>query len=137
MVMCEFPSMLETPFIPLGISLQDGLSILKQWGYDVLETSEKEVCFMVKTSTVGTAIYPKNDNVGSVWYDDPLGRETEEGKQKKVRLYLARYGVLKNWELRMDNGWMHYWFNPKDKVAMVYGIHKDVIRFNQYEEKNA
>jgi len=37
----------------------------------------------------------------------------------------------------MDNGWMHYWFNPIEKVAMVYGINKDVIRFNQYHEEHA
>lgn len=32
----------------------------------------------------------------------------------------------------MENGWMRYWFNPVDGVNMVYGIHMDVIRFNEY-----
>jgi len=32
--------------------------------------------------------------------------------------------------MRMDNGWMHYWFNDKEGIQMVYGIHNDVIRFN-------
>lgn len=34
--------------------------------------------------------------------------------------------------MRMDNGWMHYWFNDKEEIQMVYGIHNDVIRFNMF-----
>lgn len=128
---------LKSPFIQLGISIEAGLFILKELGHNISETNEKEVCFTVNTASFSVAIYPKNSIVGSVWYDDPLGRETEEDKEKKQKLYLARYGKLESWELRMKNDWMHYWFNPKDNVSMVYGLHNDVIRFNQYAEKNA
>jgi hypothetical protein len=64
--------------------------------------------------------------------NDPLGRESDITIQEKIEAYLERYDDLKNWELRTDNGWMHYWFNPEDQAAMIYGIHNDVIRFNRY-----
>lgn len=51
-------------------------------------------------------------------------------------MYLDRYSSLNNWELRLDNGWMQYWFNDVDKMQMVYGLHKDVIRFNQYSNND-
>jgi hypothetical protein len=89
--------------------------------------------YKVNTDFFSVAIYPFENRIRSVWYDDPIGRESEAGIDQKAQLYLKRYGAIKNWELRMDNGWMHYWFNPSDKVAMVYGIHYDVIRFNQYD----
>jgi hypothetical protein len=37
--------------------------------------------------------------------------------------------------MRMDNGWMRFWINPKAGVSMVYGIHMDVIRFNKYDRE--
>jgi hypothetical protein len=67
-----------------------------------------------------------------VWYDDPSGRDSQQGKEQKVLLYLERYGARADWELRMDNGWMRYWFNEAAHASMVYGIHMDVIRFNEY-----
>src|SRR5438552_8080880 len=127
---------LRTPHIPLGLSLVEGLSLLQAIG-PVEEESGSEHCYSVETSAFSAAIYEKEGVVSSVWYDDPLGRDSDAEKEHKVKLYLRRYGSLPNWELRMNNGWMLYWFNPKDKVAMVYGIHKDVIRFNQFDEPNA
>lgn len=133
----SIPALLSSPHIPLRIALQEGIEILQSTGFNVVEETEPEQLFRVTTPTFGVAIYAKGNEVGSVWYDDPIGRATPIGKEKKIELYLMRYGSLSNWELRMENGWMRYWFNPYDKAAMVYGIHKDVIRFNQYSEEQA
>ena len=127
---------LDLPSIPLGLKLADGLFILKSIGR-VVEESGTEHRYAVVTRGIRISIYAKDCTVTSVWYDDPTGRESEAGKIRKVELHLKRYGSLENWELRMENGWMNYWFNPKDKAAMVYGTHKDVIRFNQYFEPTA
>lgn len=133
----SIPTILSSPHIPLRISLHEGREILQSTGFNVVEETEPEQLFRATTPSFGMAIYAKNDNVSSVWYDDPLGRATSIGKEKKIELYLMRYGSLSNWELRMENGWMRYWFNPYDKASMVYGTHRDVIRFNQYSEEQA
>jgi len=104
----QLPEELITPHVPLGLMLDEGISILESTG----------------------------NEVGSVWYDDSTGRESTWGIEKKIEMYLERYGLLSNWELRMENGWMRYWFNPNDHASMVYGIHNDVIRFNQYDGEN-
>jgi hypothetical protein len=82
-------------------------------------------------------IYPRGNRVGAVWYDDPLDRESALGRNEKVQRYLERYGALGNWELRLDNGWNRHWFNAHDQVGLVYGIHKDVVRINEYREAHA
>ena len=125
--------MLNTPHIPLRIKLSEGLRILGALGEPTNETAGGEQCFRVDGNHFSVALYPEDDEVRSVWYDDPIGRSTAEGTREKIHAYLARYGAFMNWELRMDDGWMRYWFNLRDKVSMVYGIHKDVLRFNTYE----
>ena len=131
------PNELQTPHVPLRIGLAEGIEILQSAGYTVTEEIAAEHLFKVETPRFSVAIYAKDNEVGSVWYDDLTGRETAPGKERKIELYLMRYGSLSNWEFRMDNGWMHYWFNPIEKIAMVYGLHKDVIRFNQFHEEHA
>lgn len=121
---------LGTPHIPLGLAIEEAVIILQRFGIPVQEESEAERSYRVQTPLFGVAVYPNGGKVGSVWYDDPTGRDSELGRARKVEAYLARYGPLKNWERRLDNGWMHYWFNPSDRAQMAYGIHKDVIRFN-------
>jgi len=78
-------------------------------------------------------VYAAADEVDAVWYDDESGRGSTQSKLAKIHQYLVRYGTLQEWDLRMDNGWMRYWFNARAGVMMVYGVHKDVIRFNKYE----
>jgi hypothetical protein len=128
---------LRTPHIPVRLPLPEGLAILQSLGSPVDGSDGSERWIKVDTPLFSVAIYPSGERVRSVWYDDPTGRESARGKEAKVRRYLERYGPLSNWELRLDNGWMNYWFNPTDKAAMVYGIHKDVIRFNEYEQLHA
>jgi hypothetical protein len=123
---------LKSPHIALGATLDDALEIMRSLGCAVLEECTKEHSFRVDAPEFSVAIYPEEDLVRSVWYDDPIGRESEKRVEEKVQLYLQRYGALKDWEQRMDNGWMRYWFNPRDGAAMVYGVHNDVIRFNRY-----
>lgn len=122
------------PHIPLGIPVEQALGVVQSLGTLVQEQTPDEHCYRLETPLFALAIYPDSDTVRSVWYDDPTGRESKAGRAGKVEAYLKRYGHLRNWERRLDNGWMHYWFNPVDKVQMAYGVHKDVIRFNQYEE---
>jgi hypothetical protein len=128
---------LATPHISVGSEVEEAIAILRRFGNPIREDADRECSYRVETSLFGLAIYPQDMAVRSVWYDDPIGRETEHGRIAKVHAYLARYGPLADWELRLDNGWMHYWFNPRAQAQMVYGLHKDVIRFNQYQEPRA
>lgn len=128
-----FPHRLRTPHIPLGIGLQDGLSILGSIGGDMIVDRDKEVLYRVNTTNFDVGFFVQDDFVSSTWYNDPAGRMVALGRTRKVRLYLERHGAIEHWEMRLDNGWMHYWFNEIDHLQMVYGIHKDVIRFNHYE----
>lgn len=130
MINSLWPQKLETPTIELGIPIEKGVKILKELGILVEEQDDNEHSFRVETSDFDIAVYENDGIVSSVWFNDPLGRIWTKGKQMKINLYLARYGSLEDWELRIDNGWMHFFFNDKTGVTMVYGIHKDVIRFN-------
>lgn len=128
---------LITPFIPLGIKLEEGLEIIKPLG-EIIETNENvhsfnEHSFRVNTEYFEIAIYEKDGLINSVWYNDPLGREKGEPADlmAKIELYLKRYGDYKNWEFRNDNGYMLFWFNDVDRLAMLYGLHADVIRFHK------
>lgn len=127
-----FPKKLSSPHIPLGISIEEGLQIISAFG-EVKEENGKEHCFRVDTEDFDVAIYEEDGKVKSVWYSDPIGRIWKLGKKRKVDLYLKRYGNLSDWEERMDNGWIKYFYNTKSNSAMVYGLHMDVIRFNQWE----
>lgn len=127
-----FPKKLSTPHIPLGISIEEGLRIISELG-EVKEENDKEHSFRVDTEDFDLAIYEKEGKVKSVWFSDPTGRIWNLGKKRKIDLYLKRYGNLEDWEERMDNGWMKYFFNSKSNSAMVYGLHMDVIRFNQWD----
>jgi hypothetical protein len=125
---------LGTPHIPLGLAVEDAITILQRFGIPVQEDTDLEHCCRVETPLFSVAVYPVAGKVRSVWYDDPTGRESDVARMEKVRSYLARYGRIQEWECRLDNGWMHYWFNPTAQAQMVYGLHKDVIRFNHFSE---
>lgn len=131
------PEKLNTPHIPLRASLREGIEILKAIGNNLTEEIGSEHCFKLETSSFSVALCAEGNYVASVWYDDPIGRGSAAGTERKIELYLMRYGSLSNWELRMVNDSTRYWVNSYDKVAMVYGLHRDVIRFNQYYEEYA
>ena len=131
------PDKLNTPHIPLRSSLRDGIEILQSIGPKVTENIGPEHYFKLETSAFTMAVCAKDNHVASVWYDDPVGRQSDTGKERKIELYLMRYGSLSNWELRMVNDLMRYWVNVRDKAAMVYSLQSDVIRFNQYYEEFA
>lgn len=124
------PKKLITPHVELLIPIKDGVRILERVGNEIVEEKEGEHAFFVSSDKFEMRIYEKNGLVESVWYDDPMGRIWPGGKTRKINLYLERYGSLSNWELRMNNGWMKYYFNDVDEVGVVYGIHNDVIRVN-------
>jgi hypothetical protein len=107
------------------------LAILKKIGNPVFSESEKERLYQVSNSAYDVAIYETNGSVSSVWYDDPIGRFWNRGRQKKVNLYLSRYDVISNWEARLNNGYIQFYFNDVLGLNMAYGLHKDVIRFNK------
>lgn len=70
---------LATPHIPVGTAVEKAVSILQQFGHPTREDSESEYCYRVETPLFGLAVYPEEAIVRSVWYDDPAGRETEQG----------------------------------------------------------
>ncbi|GDY24365.1 hypothetical protein AHAT_02550 [Agarivorans sp. Toyoura001] len=125
-----WPRKLYSPHIELGISLERGLSVLREFGEPVETRNDNGHSFRVDSPEFDVAIYEKEGIVIGVWYNDPIGRLWSKGKSKKVDLYLQRYGDLSNWDMRQDNGWMRYHFNDAEGLAMVYGVHNDVIRFN-------
>jgi hypothetical protein len=127
------PTELRTPHIPLRIDLADGLTILESMGVEIMPMDGRERGFQASRLLFSAAVYSAGDKVDSVWYNDTAGRFTAHGKRAKIDLYLSRYGLLSDWEMRMENGWMRYWYNPTSKAAMVYGIDKDVLRFNMYD----
>ncbi len=128
---------LSTPHISLGLAVDEAIAILQGFGNPVQVETNGERSFRVDTPLFNIAVYPEGETVRSVWYDDSIGRDSEVVCTEKIRAYLKRYGDLQNWERRIDNGWMHYWFNPPAHTQMVYGVHKDVIRFNKYRDENS
>lgn len=123
---------LLTPHVPLGIAESDARALL---GSMVLVArSDGSLGFSLKGAEI--VIHVANGVVSSVWYDDPTGRTSSAGREAKVAAYLSRYGDMDAWECRMDNGWMRYWFNSPAHAAMVYGLDRDVIRFNLWHDPN-
>jgi len=125
-----WPKKLFSPDIQLCISIEKGMEMLKKLVDAVEERDDKEYSYRVDTPEYDVAIYDKDGIVTSVWFNDPLGRIWSKGKAMKLKLYLARSGKPEDWELRLNNGGMHYHFNDQAGVNMVYGVHIDVIRFN-------
>jgi hypothetical protein len=116
--------------IPLRLPVEDGLRLLRELELPIVELRDSEHCFRVDARGYNVAIYPVDGLIRSVWYDDPIGRESKPNRTRKIKCYLSRYGELKNWRKGFTNGWMDFWYNERDRVGMVYGLHMDVIRFN-------
>lgn len=126
----SIPTELSVPFVPLGIDFKTGISLLSEMGIELNETREKEHSIKAKVGSSSIAIYSDGDVLGALWYDDPAGRWSAQGKARKIELHLARYGSLAGWSVWNENSWMRYWKHETEPVRMVYGIHMDVIRFN-------
>lgn len=126
---------LSTPHIPVRSDLASALTLLKSCADEVLVLEGEKVGYLATSKRWTMIIYADGAEVDAVWYDDAAGRRFDESTLEKVHRYLSRYGALTDWEMRLDNGWMRYWFNPQAGVAMVYGIHKDVIRFNRFDRE--
>lgn len=128
------PSHLTVPFVPIGIGLDEGVAILSEMGVDLHEENNTERSFKVRVGEASVAIFTRGRSVDSVWYDDPVGRWSAQGKKKKIELHLARYACLSGWSVWNENGWMKYWKHDTAQMRMVYGVHMDVIRFNLHPE---
>ena len=124
------PAELAIPFVPIGIELEAGVALLAEIGTGLRETNDGERSFRVEVGEASVAIYTRGSAVDAVWYDDPLGRWSDQGKHRKIELHLARYASLAGWSIWNENGWMKYWKHDAMPIRMVYGIHADVIRFN-------
>jgi len=127
----DVPSQIATPHLPLGQALESAVAQLEHAGYELIGVEEHAQFFRTQDDEVGVTVHATGGMVTSVVYDDPAGRNSEQGKAEKIRLYLTRYGAPASWKMRMQNDWMDYWFNPAGKVSMVYGRDMDVLRFNR------
>ncbi|UPW20353.1 hypothetical protein M0C34_08855 [Agarivorans sp. TSD2052] len=126
-----WPKKLYSPHVALGSSIDSALLTLKALDGTIEETLNEDThSFSVNTPEFGITIYENKGIVAGVWYNDALGRLWPKGKTLKIDLYLQRFGSLNEWEMTLDNGWMRYYSNKNSGALMVYGIHKDVIRFN-------
>ena len=124
-----------TPHIPLGVSLEAGLKILKSVSQEIeKDTDEDQTFYKIQGENYEMGFYEDEGKVTSTWYNDWAGRFTPFGKKKKISLYLQRYGIKKNWEKGINNGWIQFFYNETDNVGMAYGLDKDVIRFNLHEQ---
>lgn len=131
MIRSIWPLKLATPHIELGTPVQDALALLTAVGGDVRAGSDgSEALFRASCQTFELAFYHKDDRVTAVWYNDPVGRATWFGRRRKLHLYMRRFTKHGKWELRIDNGWMRFFFNDADGACIVYGIHEDVVRIN-------
>ena len=124
------PLELRSVHVPLRLPIAGALRLLRELELPIQESNDDEYHYRVDGRGYRVAIYPVDGLIRSVWYDDPTGRESDDGIRAKTELYLLRYGPISNWRKGMTNGWMDYWFNDSDHVGMVYGIQMDVIRFN-------
>jgi hypothetical protein len=125
---------LITPHIPLGISLSEGLEILSSVSSDIEKhVEEKEIFYRIGSENWACGFYEKGGIIHSSWYDDTSGRDSQEGINEKVSLYLARYGNINEWESGLNNSWIQFFTNKKSGVGMAYGLHKDVLRFNRFD----
>lgn len=126
---------LNTPHIPLGISLDEGIDILSDVSSEIEKyEEEKEDFYKASSGDWECGFYAKDGVVHSSWYNDPYGRGDEMGTNRKVTLYLARYGNIDDWEDGLNNGWLQFFFNERVGVSMAYGLHKDVLRFNRIDK---
>lgn len=129
----ESPTMqLELPHIPLGISLDDGIQILNLLSHKIEKLTEGESEFYkVCCQDSEFGFYAEDGLIHSTLYNDPIGRESNEGIETKIATYLARYGNIDDWEEGINNGWIQFFINTKEGISMAYGLHKDVLRFNK------
>ena len=129
-----WPTKIITPHVDLGVSLHVGVAVLRSTG--ALVYGEKRT-YRVSLPGYQMAIYERGGFVSSVWYDDPAGRLTPFGKRRKIKLYMDRFTKNGSWQLRINNGWMKFYFNDVDHIQLVYGLHMDVIRINSSAGENA
>lgn len=124
---------LKTPHIPLGISVDEATEILDSFSLAIEESSDgKERFYRISSDDWECGFYEEEGKVSATWYNDPLGRESDDGMDQKVTLYLARYGEIEDWQEGINNGWIQFFNNREAHVGMAYGLHKDVIRFNYF-----
>ena len=128
---------LSTPHIPLGISLDDGLNILREVSLEIEKTEKNtETFYKVIGDSFECGFYEKDNTVIASWYNDPIGRDNEDKLNLKVSLYLARYGDINDWESTLNNGYIQLFNNEKSGHSMAYGLHMDVIRINHALSSN-
>lgn len=135
MYLDSVPDELSTPYVPLGIHLVDGIKLLQVYDPNIVEEIGGEHCFKIDTPIYCITLCVENDQIISVLYDDQCGRNSSVGRERKIQLYLQRYGSPSNWELQLINESIRYWVNLSDKVAMVYNQQTDIIRINLYREE--
>ena len=104
-IICQGKLKLQSPHIPLGITFEEGLQILQTALTEIEKVEEdNEDFYMVSSNEFSCGFYLISGLVSSTWYDDSIGRDTEDGINLKVTLYLQRYGDISQWKDGINNG---------------------------------
>lgn len=125
---------INTPHIPLNVDLSEGIKILSSVSKMIETDIENEDTFYkVSMPEYECGFFEKNNTIVATWYNDPLGRGSNERVSSKVELYLERYASLESWDKGVNNGWIQFFNNSSNKISMAYGLHNDVLRFNYHD----
>lgn len=133
----SFKKSIKAPHIPLGVSFTEFCKSKEYLKFPMTfkeRDDDKVEFYSTDNDGWNWGVFIKRDIIISSWYDDPFGRQSDEGIEKKINQYLSRYGSLDEWEARLNNGWIQFYFNDNAGINMAYGIHQDVIRFNQIQK---
>lgn len=126
---------LITPFFDLGMPFTEAEKIIRNVeGTIEVTTEDGRICIRNTTPNFACSIKEENGRLRTVWYDDPLGRDSEDGKARKMGLYMERQKKIGTWVNTIEDGYNLWWHNQIDDLMLVYGLHGDVILIHDYKK---
>ena len=81
---------IETPHIPSGVSTEDALKILGAIGGVEKHDDERELFYKASCDDFEVGFYHSDGKVTAAWYNDPKGRDSEEGLNQNRELLIIK-----------------------------------------------